>query len=122
MTGGLGVELRRGAETHRVIRGRRWRVSDPALDESVRQLLVDELMDARRAVKSALADEPSDALATARARVQDAKVALGERGPKWWEPMAADDVEVRVEAFIRAIGDDLGAVDAPSARVHLRLD
>ncbi len=117
-----GNELRSDAETHRVIRGRRWRVSDPALDEPVRQLLVNELMDARRTVKSALGGEHTDALEAARRRVHDAKVALGERGPKWWEPMSPDDVDARSAAFIRAIGDDLGDLDATTARSHLRLE
>jgi hypothetical protein len=30
-------------ETHRVIKGRRWRVSDPRIPEPLRQVLVDEL-------------------------------------------------------------------------------
>jgi hypothetical protein len=34
-------------ETHRVIGGRRWRVSDPRIPEDLRQVLVDELMSAR---------------------------------------------------------------------------
>ncbi|MEP1125327.1 MAG: hypothetical protein ABJH68_15695 [Ilumatobacter sp.] len=119
---GVGVGHRSNAETHRVIGGRRWRVSDPGLDEPVRQPLVNELMDARRAVKSALGDERADALEAARARVHDAKVALGERGPKWWEPMSPADVDARVEAFVRAIGEHLGDMDATTARLHLRLD
>src|SRR5690606_25297412 len=60
-----------------VVDGRRWRATDPGIPEKVRQELVDELMSARRAVRDG---EPG-----ARGRVQDAKVALGERGPKWWE-------------------------------------
>ena len=36
-----------------VITGRRWRATDPAIPESFRQELVDELMSARRAVKAA---------------------------------------------------------------------
>lgn len=63
-----------------VVGGRRWRRSDPSIPEPLRQELVGELMDARRRV-----DRP---------RVQDAKVALGERGRAWWEP--ADEGEVVV--------------------------
>ena len=33
-----------------VVKGQLWRCSNPALDEALRQQLVNELMDARRAV------------------------------------------------------------------------
>ena len=36
-----------------VVRGRLWRCSDPSLPEDERQRLVNELMDARRAVRDA---------------------------------------------------------------------
>ncbi|HEX8561165.1 MAG TPA: hypothetical protein VF668_23935 [Pyrinomonadaceae bacterium] len=70
---------------HVVIGGRRWRASNPSLPEDVRQRLVNELMDARRAVGRALREGDRDAEAGARRRVHAAKLALGERGPKWWE-------------------------------------
>ena len=72
-----------------VVRGRLWRASNPALPEPERQRLVNELMDARRAVRDAKG-EPS-ATKEARARVQAAKVALGERGPVWWSDGAPDE-------------------------------
>ena len=50
----------------------------------MRQQLVNELMDARRAVKSAKAADDSFALTVARQQVDAAKRALGERGPTWW--------------------------------------
>jgi len=90
-------------------------VSDPALSETIRQHLVDELMDARRAVKAALPHPDPSHLVTARARVHDAKVALGERGPQWWEPMPADQIEVRIAAFERAIGVRAGSIDVREA-------
>ncbi len=65
-----------------VVRGRLWRRSNPALDEETRQQLVKQLMSARRDVRAAKGD--AHALADARHRVNDAKVALGERGPVWW--------------------------------------
>ena len=71
-----------------VVKGRLWRATNPHLPEKERQDLVDELMDARRAVKSAK-DDP-DALRQARARVDKAKRALGERGPVWWQDGAPD--------------------------------
>ncbi len=71
-------------ETHRKIEGRSWRVSDPRILEALRQLLVNELMSARRAVGAAKRSEDQGAERGARDRVHDAKVALGERGEKWW--------------------------------------
>lgn len=65
-----------------VVRGRLWRKSNPALNEQTRQQLVKDLMSARRDVRAAKGD--TAALARARRRVDDAKVALGERGPVWW--------------------------------------
>ncbi len=47
-------------------------------------------MQAHRAVRTALADEDSTALKAAWARVQAAKVALGERGPVWWDDGAPE--------------------------------
>jgi uncharacterized protein len=72
-----------------IIRGRRWRATDPALPEEAAAILRRELMSARRAVGVALraADERGER--AARDRVQAAKVALGERGAPWWEQ--ADD-------------------------------
>ncbi|MBM2575649.1 hypothetical protein JQC91_04965 [Jannaschia sp. Os4] len=70
-----------------VAKGRLWRKSDPSLPEDARQAAVRDLMAARRAVRDA--DTP-DATRAARARVQEAKVRLGERGPPWWEDGAPD--------------------------------
>ncbi|MFY0729951.1 hypothetical protein [Pseudomonas sp. NFX15] len=67
-----------------VVNGQLWRCSNPSLTEQVRQRLVNELMAARREVKAAKASGDFDPLKLARARVQTAKVALGERGPVWW--------------------------------------
>ncbi len=77
-----------------VVDGRRWRASDPAIPDALRAELVAELMDARRLVRT----DP----ATARPRVQDAKVALGERGEPWWEP-TDEGRRVRLAAAIRAL-------------------
>lgn len=103
----MGVDdatsLRSSIDSHSVIKGRRWRRTDPALNEHVRQSLVDELMDARRAVKAALACDDEEELRAARSRVDDAKVGLGERGPKWWVEMTDNDVGVRTRAARRAL-------------------
>lgn len=61
-----------------IVRGRLWRASNPSLPEDERQRLVDALMDARRAVKDAKGDKA--ALADAHRQVDQAKIALGERG------------------------------------------
>ena len=73
-----------------VVQGRRWRRSNPERSPALRQQLVDELMAARRAVRDALAIDDEAALAAARARVQAAKEALGERGEVWWTDGAPD--------------------------------
>ena len=83
-----------------VIGGRRWRASDPAIPDALRTELVAELMAARRAVRDA-ADER--ATAAARRRVQDAKVALGERGDPWWEPPSESGLRERLAAAVRAL-------------------
>ena len=73
-----------------VVRGRLWRCSDPSLEPAERQRYVDALMCARRAVRDALRTEDAVALREARASVQIAKEALGERGPPWWGDGSVD--------------------------------
>jgi hypothetical protein len=73
-----------------VVRGRLWRRANPNLPEHERAGYVAQLMDARRAVRSARADDDQDALAEARSDVDAAKTALGERGETWWD----DDVDL----------------------------
>lgn len=72
-----------------VVDGRRWRATDPSIPGALRAELVAELMRARRAQD--------------RAAVQDAKVALGERGPRWWEEPTEDGDRLRVEAAVRTL-------------------
>ena len=87
--------MTRGAETDDerwiVVDGRRWRATDPHIPERLKAELVSELMSARRAVKT-----EGDA---ARHRVQDAKVALGERGDPWWEPTESGRLERLAAAY-----------------------
>ena len=73
-----------------VVRGRLWRRANPGLDDQQRQALTDDLMSARRAVGAALRAHDDAALAAARAQVNDAKIALGERGPVWWSDGTPD--------------------------------
>jgi hypothetical protein len=71
-----------------VVRGRLWRKSNPALSPTLRDELVKELMSARRDVRKFKGDRQR--LSEARGRVDAAKVALGERGPVWWDDGAPD--------------------------------
>ena len=73
-----------------VVKGQLWRCSNPSLSEEVRQRLVNDLMTARREVKAAKASGDLGQLSAARAKVQKAKVALGERGPVWWSDSSPD--------------------------------
>ncbi|AJE80928.1 hypothetical protein SLNWT_0552 [Streptomyces albus] len=74
-----------------VIRGRRWRATDPAVPEDAAARLRSHLMSARSAVGVAKRRGDEAAERSARARVHRAKVALGERGtPPWWEQNDAE--------------------------------
>ena len=78
-----------------VVRGRLWRRANPHFPDEHRADLVGRLMDARRAVKAAKRVEREGKLdvgilAEARAAVDAAKTALGERGPVWWNDGAPD--------------------------------
>lgn len=73
-----------------VVRGRLWRSANPHLSAIEREAPVRQLMVARRAVKSARDAQDEKALRAARAAVHEAKVALGERGPLWWNDGAKD--------------------------------
>ena len=91
------------SDRYMTIDGRRWRKSDPSIPDSLRSELVHELMSARRAVKDAKRADDSVAIHCARNRVQDAKVALGERGRAWWLPMERAHVRKRLACAIRAL-------------------
>jgi hypothetical protein len=73
-----------------VVKGRLWRSSNPHLAPDERQQLVNRLMDARRQVGAALKAGDDAAEREARAGVDEAKRALGERGPVWWTDGAPD--------------------------------
>lgn len=86
-----------------VVNNRRWRRSDPAIPDPLRAELVAELMDARRAVGAAGRADDAEATAAARRRVQDAKVALGERGAPWWDEASSAEQAARIGATIRTL-------------------
>ncbi|MGI3899800.1 MAG: hypothetical protein ACRYGP_17715 [Janthinobacterium lividum] len=73
-----------------VVRGRLWRCTDPRIPEEERHRLTVALMAARREVGRALRQDDADALTAARAAVDAAKIALGERGAVWWSDGAPD--------------------------------
>ena len=73
-----------------VVRGRLWRCSNPKLSDEQRAELVTALMSARRAKQKAMRVSDNAARKIARLQVDAAKVALGERGPVWWEDGSPD--------------------------------
>ncbi len=73
-----------------VVKGRLWRMSNPDLAADERERLVKQLMNARRRVGVALKAGDASAERSARADVDEAKHALGERGPVWWDDGAPD--------------------------------
>jgi hypothetical protein len=73
-----------------IVRDRLWRASNPALTDHARQHLVNQLMDARRTIARARRAKDGDTEQRARAQVDQAKIALGERGPVWWSDGAPD--------------------------------
>ncbi|WP_251975714.1 hypothetical protein [Salinicola avicenniae] len=80
-----------------VVRGRLWRCSNPDLAEAEREQWVQRLMRARRAVGQAKRAQDSQAERDARHDVDEAKRALGERGPVWWQDGAPDYTQYKVE-------------------------
>lgn len=90
---GTGVEHTEDGR-YIVVKGRRWRATDPSIPENLRTELVRALMTGRRLVKT-----EGDA---ARVMVNDAKIALGERGDPWWDP-TADGTRERLAATIRTL-------------------
>ena len=83
-----------------IVNGRRWRSSDPAIPENLRTQLVKELMAARRAVRDGTT---AVEIRKSRRRVNDAKIALGERGPAWWLPVEGPSINSRIDAALRAL-------------------
>jgi hypothetical protein len=88
-----------------LVGGRRWRATDPMIPPERAAELRSALMAWRREVKAVRGTEAEPA---ARAGVQLAKVALGERGQPWWEQTAAERKE-RWEAEVPRPGGRPGA-------------
>jgi hypothetical protein len=96
-----------------VIGGRKWRATDPEIPEDVGAELRKELMSARRAVGAALKAQDDEAEKAARARVQAAKVRLGERGTPWWEQTLDERRERWEGAPAAADGGVRASVEGP---------
>jgi hypothetical protein len=73
-----------------VVNNKLWRCANPMLSDSQRSELVRQLMEARRAVRTAMREQDEHALRCARSAVNEAKIALGERGAVWWNDGAPD--------------------------------
>ena len=73
-----------------VVRGRLWRATNPNLSAQERRSLTARLMEARRTVGLAKRKNDRALLRAARQEVQAVKLALGERGPVWWDDGSPD--------------------------------
>lgn len=96
---------------HVIVDGRRWRAQDPHIPAALAGELVKGLMAARRLVRT----DPT----TARPRVQDAKVALGERGDPWWEPTdegTRERLAAAMRTLLRQRGQDSTICPSDAAR------
>ncbi len=68
-----------------VVRGRLWRATNPKLADAEAKTLRQQLGRARSDVAKARRLADDELLQDARRRVHAAKLALGERGPVWWD-------------------------------------
>jgi hypothetical protein len=73
-----------------VVRDRLRRMSNPALSDAQRQQHARALVTARQEVGRAVRGKDLALEKHARGRVQAARLALGERGPRWWNDGAPD--------------------------------
>ncbi|MBF4548770.1 biopolymer transporter Tol [Pseudoclavibacter sp. VKM Ac-2888] len=89
-----------------VVKGRRWRRTDPALPVDMVERLKSHLGRGRSGVGAAKRRGDDAAVAEARTRVGLAKHGLGERGPRWWD----EPEEVRLQRAREAL-TDLDALD-----------
>ena len=76
-----------------VIKGRRWRRTDPCLPEDLVAALTSHLGTGRSTVGAAKRSGVDGRVARARRRVGLAKLGLGERGPYWWDRPEGERIE-----------------------------
>lgn len=89
-----------------IVKGRRWRRTDPSLPEQVAAALRSHLGRGRSAVRNGKRADDEAAVSAARKRVGLAKRGLGERGEYWWDRPEADRL-AQAEDALR----DLEALD-----------
>jgi hypothetical protein len=75
---------------YHVIQGRLWRAPNPTLPPEAKVRHMRELLNARRALKTAKASGDATAITAARRQVAAAQAGLGERGRVWWKDGAPD--------------------------------
>ena len=73
-----------------VIQGRLWRAANPSLPAEAKVRHTRELLNGRRALKTAKVAGDEEAISAARKIIANAQVGLGERGKVWWKDGAPD--------------------------------
>jgi len=86
----MTTELTTPDGRYHVIQGRLWRAPNPGLPAEVKVRHMRELLNGRRALKSAKTAGEQDAIVAARRLVAAAQAGLGERGRVWWKDGAPD--------------------------------
>jgi len=90
-----------------VIKGRRWRRTDPALPSELEAALKSHLGRGRSGVGAGKKSGDEERVTASRHRVGLAKTGLGERGPYWWEREESE----RITDAKRILGE-LDALDS----------
>ncbi len=73
-----------------VVQGRLWRAPNPSLAAAGKVCHTRELLNGRRALKTAKTVADEAAIAAARAMIRAAEVGLGQRGVVWWKDGTPD--------------------------------
>lgn len=98
-----------------IVKGRRWRRTDPCLPTAMVEALKSHLGRGRSGVRVAQRRGDQEAVAAARARVDLAKHGLGERGPRWWDDPEADRVARAKAALAELASMDQNGDQKPRA-------
>jgi len=99
-----------------IVNGRKWRATDPSIPDALKTQLVAVLMTGRRNVGKALRIKDEVLEKEARVHVNDAKIALGERGDAWWEAYDNAALKKRLRSSILTLlrHRDVGKSICPS--------
>jgi len=95
------------AERWLVIKGRRWRRTDPALPSELEAALKSHLGRGRSGVGAGKKTGDQERVTASRHRVGLAKTGLGERGPYWWDREESERI-----ADAKRILKELDALDS----------